>query len=141
MFDELKKYKKEGHFFFKGDKSLTSVCDTPAGVFGVFLVYKLAQGHVDLVYIGYGGTLIPQNNSIAVAGELRKTIVSGIQFGQKRNITWARKIKAEQIDALDVYWHVTVDDDNSDAPAFVRALLLQKYLEIYGALPPWNEEF
>jgi hypothetical protein len=47
----------------------------------------------------------------------------------------------ENIEALDIYWFVTFDKKNQDLPSYVLALLMQRYFEIHGSLPPWNESF
>lgn len=47
-------------------------------------------------------------------------------------------MKAEDIEALDVYWYVTYDGINKDFPEDVERVLLQHYINIYGELPRWN---
>ncbi len=52
-----------------------------------------------------------------------------------------QKINAETIDALDIYWFVTMDENHQDLPAYVEALLMQRFFEVHGRLPLWNKEF
>ena len=56
MFDLLDKYKTNGHFFFRPTDSLEEVCNAPDNKNGVYVVYQLKDGHVDMVYIGASGT-------------------------------------------------------------------------------------
>jgi len=48
MFDELADYKNNDHFFLNPDDSLTEVCNAPRTASGVFLVYELAHGDIEL---------------------------------------------------------------------------------------------
>jgi hypothetical protein len=59
----------------------------------------------------------------------------------KRQDYFNQKIENEQIDALDIYWFVTMDEDNNDLPGYIEGLLMQQYFKIYGKLPEWNKEF
>lgn len=63
MFDELDKYKSTDHFFYSKDNELKSVCNAPNGV-GVFIVYALKDGKIELIYIGSSGKTV-ENNGIA----------------------------------------------------------------------------
>ena len=42
----------------------------------------------------------------------------------------------KKIDALDIYWFVTFDDKNKILPGYVEGLLLKRYFEVHGTLPP-----
>ena len=55
MFDELKRYKQQGHFFFKPTDKLALVCTAPNFCSGLYLVNALEKGKVNLVYIGISG--------------------------------------------------------------------------------------
>lgn len=54
MLDHLNKY-KSNHFFFKPDDNLMEVCNAPTDKSGVYVVYALAKGKIELIYIGRSG--------------------------------------------------------------------------------------
>lgn len=138
MFDELKKYKNSGHFFFKsGDSLLKASRDVP-NLQGVYYILRLAKGNVDLVYIGKSGTI--QQNGIFKDQSLKGRINNKCN-GQRRQDFFEMKCTDENIDALDIYWCVTMDNKNRDIPAYVEGLLIQRFFEIHGYLPQWNECF
>jgi hypothetical protein len=136
MFDEVKKYKKTDHFFLRSDGNLESSCNAPKISNGVFVVYQLKHGRIDLVLIGSSGKL-QKSGSLKKTDSLYNSIVKDPQFG----LSWISKIKKEDIDGLDIYWYETFNQKTKDIPFFVQSLLLQKYFEIYGRLPDWNTEF
>lgn len=55
MFDELTKYKNNNDFFFTSDQDLSDVCNAPKNASGIYLVYELKNGRIELVYIGSSG--------------------------------------------------------------------------------------
>ncbi len=63
------------------------------------------------------------------------------QDGISRQNFFEQKIAEEGSDALDIYWYVTFDEENQDIPSYVEGILLQRYFEIYGRLPEWNNEY
>jgi hypothetical protein len=138
MFSETNKYKNNGHFFFKkGDKlSIASkgIPDLP----GVYYIIKLANGRIELVYIGKSGTM-HQNGKFG--DQMLKKRINNKHEGIKRQQYFDQKLHEEKIDALDIYWFVTFDDENKDLPGYVEGLLLQRYFELFGTLPHWNKEF
>jgi len=107
MFDELNKYKNTNHFFLRVDDKLPKVCNAPNDKSGVYLVYALARGKIDLIYIGRSGKRASDGIiSIRKAGlgGLKDRIVNGHQFGKvPRRISWLNQMKIERIEALDVY--------------------------------------
>lgn len=139
MFDNLAKYKTYGHFFFKKDDTLKYVSKEVPEKPGVYYIIRLAEGRIDLVYIGKSGT-IKQN------GEFKEQLLKG-RINNKwdkettRQEFFDRKIVDENIDALDIYWFVTMDNKHNDLPGYVEGLLMQRYFEIHGTLPPWNKCF
>ncbi len=138
MFDELNKYKNNGHFFFqKGDLLSVQSKDVP-DLPGVYYILRLAHGKIDLVYIGKSGTVL-QNGQFK--SQLLKGRINNKQEGMKRQQYFEQKMEQENIDGLDIYWFVTYDKHNQDLPAFVEGLIIQRYLELYGCLPAWNKEF
>lgn len=138
MFQELDKYKNNGHFFYTKDDLLIEQSEDVPNLPGVYLVYRLAGGKIDIVYIGKSGT-IQQNGKPKDQG-LKKRLNNTHQ-GLKRQDYFNTKIEEENIEALDIYWYVTFDDDYRDLPSFVEGLLIQKYFDLYGQLPIWNLEF
>jgi hypothetical protein len=138
VFNELDKYKSNGHFFFKsGDKLSIASKDVPNSQ-GVYYILRLAKGKIDLVYIGKSGT-IEQNGKFKEQG-LRGRI-NNKHDGQKRQSYFELKCTAEDIDSLDIYWFVTFDKDNQDVPGYVEGLLMQNYFDVHGQLPLWNKCF
>jgi hypothetical protein len=105
---------------------------------GVYYIYRLAKGRVDLVYIGKSGTI--QQDGKFKKQTLRDRI-NNKQDGVKRQVFFDEKMELEHIDALDIYWFVTMDKNNNDLPSYVEGLLVQRYFDVYGKLPPWNKEF
>jgi len=130
MFDELNPYKVNGHFFFSPGDYLADVCNAPADKAGVYLVYALKMGRIELVYIG------ATNEDIG----LKDQILKGEQFGNKLTDTgWTTVLTAERIEALDIYWYVTKDDGKNDEdPEAVQVALFNTYGNVHGVLPDWN---
>lgn len=141
MFDELKKYAINDHFFFDGDKPLGDVCNAPKSASGVYIIYALTKGKVKLIYIGSSGKMQKNGDIKHRQGGLYDRIVNGIQFGKPRKDSWLEKLKSEQIDALDIYWYKTINSEANDIPAYTEAILIQKFYEVYGCLPDWNVAF
>ncbi len=136
MFDETKKYKKTDHFFLRSDGNLESSCNAPKSSNGVFVVYQLKRGRIDLVLIG-SSCKIEKSGSLKMTDSLYNSIVNDPQFG----ISWIKKLQNEDIDGLDIYWYETFNQKTKDIPSFVQALLLQKYFDLNGRLPDWNKDF
>jgi len=95
LFDELNKYKRNDHFFFIGKKSLEEVCNAPKDRSGVYLVYALAHGKIELVYIGSSGKMQKDGTLKHRKGGLYDRIVNGKQFDRPRRISWLAKVKEE----------------------------------------------
>ncbi|AYL93999.1 hypothetical protein [Mucilaginibacter celer] len=143
MFDELNRYKDNGHFFFTSKVKLSEVCNAPSNKSGVYLVYALAKGRIELIYIGRSGKR-GSDGLVSVRraglGGIKDRIVNGHQFGKvARKNSWPSQILIEDIEALDVYWYVTSDNKNDDCPSVIENLLLKRHLEFFGKLPRWNK--
>ena len=138
MFDETEKYLNQGHFFFKKGNSLEDVSKDVPNLPGVYYIIRLARGRVDLVYIGQSGTI---NQKGVFKKPLLKDVINIQQDGTPRQIFFDNKMVTENIDGLDIYWFVTVDEHNNDLPSYVEALLMQRYYEVNGDLPIWNVGF
>jgi len=139
MFDELEKYKSWGHFFFNPDDDLKKVCDAPKNGIGVYYILEMSNDEIQIVFIDSEGK-VDNNGEIRSYG-LYHNIVNGNQFGFPRNKSWNQKLKKEGIDALDIYWFETFDEENQDSPTYVKALIMQSFISLHGRLPKWNTEF
>ncbi|KIA89587.1 hypothetical protein [Kaistella jeonii] len=138
MFDELEKYKENGHFFFQKGDNLKNVSKNVPDKPGVYYFLRLRKGKIDLVYIGKSGTMM-QNGLFR--NQLLKNRLNNKQGGMKRQFFLDLKLADEEIDAVDIYWFVTHNEQHHDLPAFVEGILLQRYFEMYGELPEWNSGF
>lgn len=141
MFDELEKYNSNDHFFFTKNNELKSVCNAPKKGLGVYVVYELKDGRIELVYIGSSGKILQNGRQKTQNNGLWDEIINGIQFGDPRSKSWKAKIIAENIEALDIYWYETFDAENNDIPSVIQGILIQRFYEIYGVLPKWNKEY
>ena len=143
MFDELEHYKQQDHFFFQSHQSLKDVCNAPSNMSGVYVVYALKNGGIELVYIGRSGRLKNDGTIFirkAGLGGMKDRLVNGHQFGKvPRRISWPYVMETEKIEALDVYWYATHDNIYNDCPRIVKNAILKRYSEIYGQLPRWNK--
>ncbi len=143
MFDELKKYKQNDHFFFKPMDNLEQVCNAPTDKSGVFIIYVLKGGRIELVYIGSSGE-VKSDGSLFIRkagiGGLKDKIVNGKQFGEARRNSWKKQMLAEKIEALDIYWYATHNDKFVDCPKTIENKLLQRHFNIFGRLPRWNND-
>jgi hypothetical protein len=141
MFDELKKYKATDHFFFAPSDNLMKVCNAPTDKSGVYIIYALQRGRIELIYIGRSGEVSSEGKLIMrKAGGIKDRLVNGKQFGEPRRNAWRIKMQEEQIEALDIYWYVTHDDTFLDCPRILENMLLQKHVDVFGQLPRWNKE-
>ena len=143
MFDELNKYEQHDHFFLKPHDSLREVCNAPTNKSGIYIVYALKNGKIELIYIGCSGKIQADGSMFirkAGLGGIKDRIVNGHQFGKiPRRKAWITQIEKEKIEALDIYWYSTHNQKYSDCPRILENKLLQKYLNIYGRLPKWNK--
>ena len=136
----LDKYNSNGHFFFTSKGDLQKECNAPKNGVGVYLIYQLKGGKIELVYVGATGKIY-QNGDLKIRqGGIYDRLVNGKQFGESRKISWKIKIEDDSIEALDVYWYETFDEINSDIPSAVEGRVLQEYYNINGKLPKWNAE-
>ena len=143
MFDELKRYTKTDHFFFKPSDNLGQACNAPTNMSGVYVIYALKGGRVELVYIGRSGE-VKQDGTLFIRkaglGGLKDRLVNGKQFGEPRRNSWKAQMQKEGIEALDIYWYVTHCNSFVDCPRVVENKLLQRHYDVYGRLPKWNNE-
>jgi len=145
MFDELTKYTHNDHFFFVSTDRLIEKCNAPTDKSGVYIVYALAKGKIELIYIGRSGKK-ERDGSIFVRkaglGGIKDRLVNGLQFDRMpRKKSWPIKMMSEDIEALDVYWYVTHDRRNNDCPKEIEKILLNNHVAMWGRLPRWNKAF
>lgn len=141
MFDILENYQNNGHFFLSEDKSLEKVCNASKTASGVYVIYALKGGKIELVYIGSSGKVLQDGRVQSLIGGLFEKIVNGKPSSRTRKKSWATLVKKEKIEALDIYWYETINDEIGDIPTYVEAVCMQRYFETYGRLPRWNEAF
>jgi hypothetical protein len=138
MFDQTKKYKNNGHFFFQKGDRLSDVSSQVPELSGVYYILRLSKGKIDLVYIGKSGTVTQAGT---FKDQLLRGRINNKQEGMKRQDFFYKKLFEDKIDALDIYWFVTIDEVNTDLPGYVEGLLIQRYFHFYGKLPLWNKDF
>ena len=104
MFDELTKYKNNNHFFFTAKEELKNVCNATKNKSGIYIVYELKNGRIELVYIGSSGKAQNDGTIKHRNGGLYDRIVNGHQFEKiPRKKSWKQKLINEEIEALDIY--------------------------------------
>lgn len=138
MFDDLEKYKENGHFFFKKGDNLKNVSQNVPDKPGVYYFLRLRKGKIDLVYIGKSGSIL--QNGTFKDQSLNKRL-NNKQDGVRRQIFFDVKFFEEDIETLNIYWYVTINDENNDLPGYVESLLIQRFYEVNGCLPVWNKCF
>jgi hypothetical protein len=124
MFDELNKYKDNGHFFLRPGDDLKDICNAPSQN-GVYVIHSLNRGRIELVFIGCTDT------SIEPTGLKGQIILKG-KFLQT-------KIKNEGCDALDIYWYVTKTTKTTDPPKEIELKIMHRHIEVFGTVPRWNK--
>ncbi|WP_432712594.1 hypothetical protein [Pedobacter sp.] len=141
MFDELEKYDNNGNFFFQATDSLEKVCTAPTNKYGVFLVYALQKGKVELIYIGKTGLDVGKRKAAEpiIKDGLKENLVDGLHFDEtKRKYCWPVQMLIEDIEVLHIHWYVTWDGQCKDRPRTMKMKLLKIYKNIFGVFPRWN---
>ena len=141
MFDELLEYSKHDHFFYSPNESLVEKCNAPNNSSGIYLIYALAHGNIELIYVGSSGKIQTNGKLKIRTGGIYDRIVNGIQFDEPRKKSWPKKMIEEEIEALDIYWYETFNNENKDLPTYAEAMIIQRHFDIYEKLPRWNVEF
>ena len=146
MFDDLKKYRNRGSFYFKSSESLKEKCNAPTDRAGVYLIYKIIDGNEVLIYIGSSGQRNKEGTLKIRRGGMKDRLVNGYhphRFGETRRIkrcdAFPKHMQAVKIPELKFYWWVTYDDANVDFPTDVESTLRKNYLEKYKKLPEWHK--
>jgi hypothetical protein len=138
---ELDKYKVNGRFSFKQGEILKDVCNAPRDGSGVYIVYISLTKEKEIVYIGSSGKIQNDGSMKTRKNGLYDRIVNGKQFSNVRYISWPIKMAKDSIQSLDVCWYITYTDDIGDIPAYVEAVLIQRFYGLHQRLPRWNNEF
>ncbi|SFW85390.1 hypothetical protein [Chitinophaga sancti] len=140
MFDILNKYKDQGHFFLTPENNLQSVSNAPTDKGGVFIIYALKKGRVEMIYIGHSGKLEKDGSFSNKMEGLNDEIVNANQFGKTpAHIAWKKQMIRENIEALNIYWYVTYDAEHKDCPDVLKKNLLRQHQDIFGTFPKWNK--
>ena len=144
MFDELNKYKQNGHFFLTPGDQFQKVCNAPDKQAGVFLAYALKNGRIELVFIGGTGEIdkkrLTSIQNTGICG-LKDELINGVEFSDiPRKISWPSQMEKENIEALDIYWYVTYNENYSDSPEIVENMLFEMHYGIFQRIPRWNVE-
>lgn len=131
----LSKYKNCGEFFFSLGSLLSNVCNAPP-LYGVYIIYAIVPNVNDkLLYIGKGGS-IKTNATFKnqkLCGRINATRGNGTA-----QTYFTTQMNNLSIQTIRFNWYVTFQNQLRDIPGCVEALLIQRYFQIYGALPPWN---
>jgi len=122
MYDELNKYKQTGHFFLKPTEALTKVCNAPADKGGVYIIFALKNGRIELVKIGCSN----------LGEDIKEQII-------KEQLFLKSMFRQERIEALDIYWYITQTDKSIDNPSTVMGKVIKTHKAIYGNEPRWNK--
>lgn len=142
--DGLNKYTQANHFLFRPTDNLKEVCNAPTSRSGVYLIYALKGHQIELIYIGRSGE-VKKDGSLFIRkaglGGLKDRLVNGKQFGQPRRNSWKSQMVIENIEALDIHWYVTHNDNFIDCPRILENALIKGFYAVYGSLPKWNNEF
>ncbi|HIP31176.1 MAG TPA: hypothetical protein EYG86_00295 [Crocinitomicaceae bacterium] len=141
MLEQLEKYKSNGHFIFSPSDELSKVCNAPKNGIGVYTVYARKNEKNELVYIGSSGKVKTEGKPIIRKGGIFDRLVNGIQFAYPRKKSWKQKLIDGNIDALDIYWYETFDNEHSDIPSSVEGNIIQTFFNNHKRLPSWNKEF
>ena len=141
MFKELDKYKVSGKFTYKPGELLRDVCNAIKDGSGVYVVCTSLIDESEIIYIGSSGKMQNDGSIQCRENGLYGRIVKGKQFDERRSISWPAKMKEEGIEAIDVYWYQTYTDEIRDIPAYVEAVLIQRFFDLYKQLPRWNVKY
>lgn len=140
MFDILEKYTAQGHFFLTPAQEFQTVCNAPVDKSGIYVIYALKKGRVELVYIGSSGKIEKDGVVSIKNGGLKGEIIHSKQFGKApAHIAWKKQMTRENIEALNIKWYVTCATDYNDCPDVLKRTLLKQHQDIFGAFPKWNK--
>ncbi len=145
MFEkELTKYKFKGEFSFKTNDLLEEKCNAPTDNGGVYLIYKMINSKMELLYIGSSGQKRDGKLKVRQSGlgGMKDRLVNGYhpKFGKiKRKKVFPIKMRDENISELKIFWWITYDKVCSDFPTDVESALRNIYLNRFRKLPDWHK--
>ena len=94
-----------------------------------------------MVYIGRSGR-IAKDGTVSIRkagiGGIKDRLINGKRDGILMRTFWLQEMIRQDIEALDIYWYVTIDEKYNDNPTEVKEAVLDIYWEIYGEGPRWN---
>jgi hypothetical protein len=142
-------YSQHDHFIFTPESSLRVVCNAPTDKSGVYLVYSLLVDRKELIYIGSSGAKL-SDGSIRIRkaglGGIKDRIVNGVQFGERRTLSWPKKMLCNNIPAIEVWWYITHGpstyglESPHDCPIEVERRLIDDFVRYVGRFPLWNRK-
>jgi len=132
MITELKKYENAGSFIYKPQDRLAQICNAPNDKAGIYLVYTIQGKERTLVYIGRSGKTERNGTLFIRKGGIKDRLVNGKRDGELRRNFWLREMINGALDALEIQWFATHDQNYIDCPAIIEDQLIKKYK------PLWN---
>lgn len=139
MFSAIKPYKNADHFFYKLGDNLKKHAEKLPDLPGAFIVFSLAHGRIRMVYVG--ATQV-ENRKQGIKAVGLKSYLNNTTICRRYEDEWNARIATDDMDALDVYWYVTIDNEKkNDLPAYVKARVVQEFFDVQGCLPAWQESF
>jgi len=142
MYKELENFEVKGNFAYTQNDSLEEVCNASESGSGVFIVYAINGADKELIMVGSTGTVQNDGTLKSKNGGLHDKIVNGHQFAKTgRKYSWPAQMKLENIEALEIFWYVTFNNDVKLIPTFIEGKILQNFLDENRKLPRWNVAF
>ena len=142
LFDQLlQEYKNKGTFSFRAGDKLGDKCNAPKNKSGIYVVYAVLGNEERIVYVGSSGSMQNDGQIKHRGGGMYDRIVNGKQFDKSRKSSWPQKMKEQEIDELRIYWCVTFENEKTNIPKYVEAVLLQEYFDKFAILSYWNKAF
>ncbi|MDD2965323.1 MAG: hypothetical protein PHQ65_12685 [Bacteroidales bacterium] len=139
MFSAIHPYSHTDHFFYRLGDSLETHVEKLPDLPGVFIIFTLAHGRINMVYVG--ATHV-ENRKKGIKAIGLKSHLNTIGIRRSYEDEWNARIATYDMDALDVYWYVTMDNKGkNDLPGFVKANVLHEFFDVHGCLPAWQESF
>lgn len=135
-------------FFFKADDILKNVCTIPEGIAGVYLIYAITEKNAtsEIIYIGSSGSVNKHGQlTLRKNGGLCHRITNGKETYNEEKVSrsklWPILMRKQAISMLEIRCWQTFNDGIKLIPAFVEAVLIQEYFDLYKKLPSWNSKF
>ena len=89
-----------------------------------------------ILYIGKAGT-VNQNGDFKT--QKLKQRLSAKQDHMSRELYFRKGMLEKKIPSIDIYWFVTIDDDQKFLPAYIELKAIQMFYEKFNCLPEWNK--